>query len=333
VSNSWRHAERRAGRLVRWYPPQWRERYGEEFTDLLISEFEDRPTSWRRTLNVVSTGALTRLARSGLTGPGLEPPEQVRAGVISLGCSVAAFLTFGIAMWSQLTIGWQWSRPDAWATTAAMVMMSSAMVTFCVLGLLAALPIAACVLARIARGGAGALLRPVALFLGGATLLVIGSRHFGNGWPGTGGHPWSGQGLVPGGMAAFTWASTISISSYWVHPGALSSFPISELAWMAVSPLAIAGVVIGAAMTVRRLDLSPRFLGYQVILGWIATFAMLVFLVGSCYWVIDGGTGPRNLFHVGAIDFVEILVMAVALAIAWQAVQRSRSGAPTPLAG
>src|SRR5712691_2044496 len=30
-------AARRAGRLLRWYPKAWRSRYGEEFTDLLIS--------------------------------------------------------------------------------------------------------------------------------------------------------------------------------------------------------------------------------------------------------------------------------------------------------
>jgi hypothetical protein len=33
----------RAGRLLRWYPRAWRDRYGEEFTELLISDIEERP--------------------------------------------------------------------------------------------------------------------------------------------------------------------------------------------------------------------------------------------------------------------------------------------------
>src|ERR1700676_108801 len=51
-------AERRARRLLRWYPTSWRGRFGDEFTELLISEFEEQPRSWRRTANVVSSGTL-----------------------------------------------------------------------------------------------------------------------------------------------------------------------------------------------------------------------------------------------------------------------------------
>ena len=98
---------------------------------------------------------------------------------------------------------------------------------------------------------------PSSLFLLGVVILIMGSRHFGNGWPGTGGHPWAPPGLVPGGVAAFAWASTLSVSSYWAHPAALSAFPSAELAWMALSPIALAAVVVGAVTAVRRIELSP----------------------------------------------------------------------------
>ena len=78
------------------------------------------------------------------------------------------------------------------------------------------------------------LIGPAALVLTCAVIMFVGGRHFGNGWPGTGGHR---PGLVPGGIAAFSWASTLSVSSYWAHPGALAGFPAAELAWMAASPL------------------------------------------------------------------------------------------------
>jgi hypothetical protein len=127
-------------------------------------------------------------------------------------------------------------------------------------------------------------------------------------------------------MAAFTWASTLCISSYWMHPGALSAFSVSEVAWMAISPIAMTSAVIGAAMTVGRLDLSLRVLRYEAALGAVATITMVGFLVGACYWLVDGGTGPRNLFHLGTIDVIEVVMMAVALIVALRAVHRSRSG-------
>ena len=34
---------RRARRALRWYPREWRARYGEEFTELLMADFDERP--------------------------------------------------------------------------------------------------------------------------------------------------------------------------------------------------------------------------------------------------------------------------------------------------
>ncbi len=48
-------AARRAARLLGWYPKTWRSRYGEEFTELLISDIGERPRSaWALTLSVSS---------------------------------------------------------------------------------------------------------------------------------------------------------------------------------------------------------------------------------------------------------------------------------------
>ncbi|MGD0391991.1 MAG: hypothetical protein ABSC41_05050 [Acidimicrobiales bacterium] len=316
-------AWRRARRLLRWYPKSWQARYGDEFAELLIAEIIEHPRCRRRTANVILSGSRARLAQAGLSGRTLRPAEQLQVGLVSLGCALAAFLTFGVAMWSQLTIGWQWSRPDNVGTTMAVVMMSAAMLLFVSLALLAAIPIAWHVFRRVVCRQIGGLTRPSFLFLAGTWFVTVGARHFGNGWPGTGGHPWFGQGLVPGGVAAFTWASTLFVSSYWAHPGALLSFPVAEVAWMAVSPVAVICLVVGAAKTVGRLDLSPRVLRYEAWLGGMATVGMLIFLVGSCCWLVDGGPGPRNLFHAGAIDLAGLVVMASSLAVAHRATYRS----------
>jgi hypothetical protein len=319
-------AARRAARLLLWYPKAWRSRYGEEFAELLIADISERPRSRTRTADVVRGGIVARLAGAGLCGCTLEPSAQARASLTSLGYCVAIFVGFGAAMWSQLTIGWQWSEPEAGATTVAMVVMSAAMLAFLVLALAAAAPVLWSAGSRIARGRGQGLLGPTALLVACVVIMFAGGRHFGNGWPGTGGHPWAQQGLVPGGVAAFSWASTLFVSSYWAHPGALAGFPVGELAWMALSPLALVGLVGGAATLVRRTDLSPRVLDFEARLGTAACASMVVFLGGCCAWILDGGPGPRNLFHAGTIDAAGAVVLAIAFLAARQAARMARQG-------
>jgi hypothetical protein len=207
-----------------------------------------------------------------------------------------------------------------------MVLMSGAMLLFLVLGVLCAVPVVWTLCDRMARRQAPGLLRPSLLVLGGTTLVIVGARHFGNGWPGTGGHPWAHQGLVPAGVAAFLWASTLSISSYWAHPGALLAFPLTEVAWMVASPLAMGCAVVGGTKVLRRLDLSAPVLRYERRLGRIAAGATALFLIGSCCWIVDGGPGPGNLFHAGAIDVAGLAAMTVASVVAHRAVRQAGRG-------
>jgi hypothetical protein len=320
-------AERRAARLMRWYPPAWRARYGDEFTELLLAEFTERPKSWRRAADIARGGLLARLTGAGLTSHELEPPEQVRAGLATAVCSLAAFLAFGIAMWAQLTVGWEWAQPSATSTRVGMVAMSAAALLLTVLVVLAVPPLAMAVVCGIVRGQARRLRGPVLLAVAGAVVLAVGSHHFQNAWPGTGGHSWAHQGLVPGGVAAFSWAATLSVSSYWAHPAALAAFPAAEVAWMVVSPLALVALVAGVAGIMRRLDWSPRLLRYEAWLVGAAAAGMAVFLAGGCCWVLAEGSRP-GLFHAGAIDVASLAVMLLALSLvrrsigrAWKSVQ------------
>ena len=89
----------------------------------------------------------------------------------------------------------------------------------------------------------------------------------------------------------------------------------------------MACVVVGAAMAVRRTELSPGVLRFEIRLGIAACVTMVVFLGGCCAWITDRAPGPGNLFHPGAIDVAGALVMAVAFAVAQQAARRARAGA------
>ncbi|HTW98153.1 MAG TPA: hypothetical protein VMD59_05210, partial [Acidimicrobiales bacterium] len=257
-----RRVERRARWLARSYPKAWRGRYGDEFDELLVADLLERPRSFRRDLDVLRGGLVARLSRLGLSGSGLEAAEQVRAWLGVLGCCVAVSLAFSVAMWSQLGIGWQWSRPSDSATSAAVVLLSVALLAAAGSAIAAAAPILwALVSARGRR--AGRLLEPTFLVAVGAGVLVAGGRHFANGWPGTGGHPWASRDLVPGGVAAFSWASSLSVSSYWAHPSALARFPHAEVAWMLLSPLAWLCVVAGAVLLWRRVELTSALLRFE----------------------------------------------------------------------
>jgi hypothetical protein len=301
-------AAKRAQRLLRCYPPAWRARYGEEFTQLLIDDMSERPRSITRTVDVVHSGLLARLAGAGLA---------------VLGVAVTAFLAVGVAIWSQLAIDWQWSAPDAPTTRTAMVVMWGAVVAFVVLGVLAAVPVVWSLGRAFVSGTARGLLVPSAIVALGLSVLIVGSVHFGHGWPGTGGHPWDGRDIVPDPVARFAWAATLWVTSYWAHPGALGSFPVTEIAWMVVSPIALLATVIGAAKILRRLPFSTRALRFESWIGMAAVLAMAVFLAGTASWLFSGEPGPRALYRVGTIHWVSMALMAAALMLGFRAAERA----------
>ena len=73
-------AARRAERLLRWYPRTWRDRYGEEFAELLVSDIEERPQAPGRTLDVVRGGLVARLSALGVCGLPLRDPGAMAPG-------------------------------------------------------------------------------------------------------------------------------------------------------------------------------------------------------------------------------------------------------------
>ena len=133
---------RRAERLLRWYPSEWRARYGDEFAELLISDMSEQPRSLKRPVDVAVSGVVARLAYAGLNQSNLEHSERTRRTLLAFACAAAVFVTFGLGMWAQLTIGWQWSAPDTVATSAAMVVMSCSVLVLLSLGALAVVPLA-----------------------------------------------------------------------------------------------------------------------------------------------------------------------------------------------
>jgi hypothetical protein len=336
-------ARLRAARLVRWYPRRWRERYGEEFTELLVSDIAERPDSLARAVDVARGGLLARLAGVGLAGcaPARRPGDagelaaargrQVAASLAMLGATSAVFLIVGAAQWSQLLIGWVWAaklgrqQPGAPQLLAAdrnaTFGASAAILTLLALAILAALPVLATVAARLAAPGSpgqrGRLAGPAVTLAAALTALVIGGRSVENNWIGTGGL----HSPVPGGLAAFIWAVTLFVSAYWAHPGMLAAFPGAERAWMALSPLVLAVAVASAVALVRRAGLSPRIARFEARLGLACCVTMTAFLALCAAWIAaDGPLAARpTLFHAGWINVAGTSVLVLTLAAALQA--------------
>jgi len=320
---------RRAERFTACYPPVWRARYGEEFVELLVAEYLERPRSVRRTLDVLGGAALARARSAGLAAGAGGPPAQIRAGLVALGCALAAFLAAGFAMWSQVAVGWRWEPPGQPAVTVAMVAMTAAALVVGVVVILAAAPMTWLVARALIRGHRRRLVGPALLAAAGASILMAGSRHFGQGWPGFGGHSWAYQGLVPSGVAALCWGATLAFTAYWAHPAALQAFPTAEILWMVVSPVAAGAFVIGAAKIVRRVELPDRVVRYELALADVLVATMVVFLAGAACWVLsDGPPGPTGIYRVGVIDLAGLAVMGLASLSAVGAVRCARAAGP-----
>jgi hypothetical protein len=352
-----RSAIGRAERLLRWYPRPWRDRYGAEFTELLIADIAERPRSPRRSLDVLRGGIRARLADAGLAGFPLPAAtaggsagsadlaeqarqRQVSASLGSLSCALGGFLVFGAALWSQILIGWQWSaRLQVHLPARSLpplvqasgrdaffaVFTTGAMLVLLALAVLAALPVLATVAGRIARGREPRLIRPAIVLAASVAVLFVGGRHFENNWIGTGGH----HALVPSGLAAFVWAVTLFVSSYWGHPAMLATLPVGERAWMTLSPFVLAAAVASAAVLVRRARLSPRVAAFEASLGLLGCITMAAFIACFGVWLTERAGLMPGLpvgISVGATNATIIALLVLALTVAAQAARMAVRG-------
>jgi hypothetical protein len=303
----------RAERLLRWYPPRWRERYGEEFAELLIADLSERPRCWRRDADLAISGARARLSGVGLGGGVLCQPQAALAVVC---CAMVGFLGCGMSLWSQLVIGSSWSSGGGTAVTAGVVTMSVGVTVLGIMVLLAAAPVVVEVLRAVRRRTARPLLGPTLLVGVGVAVLLIGAHQLQAGWPGAGGHPWRLQRWAPGGIASWGWAETLAITTYWAHPASLLALPVPQLAWTLTSPVVLGASLAGAVRLVRRVDLPAPVLAYEARLGEAAGVVMLGFLGAAGWWVLGSQAGTDEVFRAGSLDLVLVAGMAAALWVA-----------------
>lgn len=311
----------RAERFLRWYPAEWRSRYGNEFEELLVSDISERPRCPRRTFDVAVGGLMARGAEAGLVGPGARSSRQAQRSLVTSGCAIAVFMVVAISMWSQLNVARSWSAPATSDTRTALLIMTVALFSCLGITLVGAVPVAWELAGAICQPRGREIRRPALLFCAGIALLVAGGLYFRHGWVRSGLQSWGHHVVGHDVAVSFLWASTVTVSSYWAHPTILLSFPLAEIGWMAVSPLAIIASLVGAAGTMRRLDLSPRTLKFATYTVRAASVGLALFLFATLLWLIDGGPGPNDLFQAGTVDLIGVGAMVITLGITARSVR------------
>jgi hypothetical protein len=291
------HDTRRAKRLLRWYPPAWRQSYGEEFVDHLEQEFADRPADFRRSVNVARKGLITRVGDIGLSNTGVNPANQARA---ALGTSLALIALMVIVMldlWSRAMGAWSSRTYHPLPVDASTGVLTAAM-AFLLLVLAATVIVVACCVARqILRGRARRLAGPSLLALTSGGFLLYAGRmfpsllapyiHGAHGLPGT---RLSDPGQDIANLATVTWELTQRWVAPW-HQGISTTSGIQAIVDNFV-PVAMFALGIALAMLIRRVEL-PR-VAARLVFPAVALLSTLtaVFFLAYMAWSAFGG--PSN---------------------------------------
>jgi hypothetical protein len=84
--------------VLRWYPPGWRDRYGEELVVLMEDTLGDRPPTVAFRLSMVRAGLAERVRHGGGAGDRVSRAERARAGALVVLAAWTAFVLAGSAL-------------------------------------------------------------------------------------------------------------------------------------------------------------------------------------------------------------------------------------------
>lgn len=286
-----------SARLLLVYPPAWRERYGAELASLIEAESEGGRVPVRVKLDVVGAGLAQRLRSSGLAGDEVPPESRVRAGVLLVLTSWAAFVVAGLG-YAKTAEHWQavTPRPDRGAPAAAYdgVLLAAEVGTLAVLiGIaLAARPL----VALLRAGGWEKVHRPVLRAFGstGLTLVVL-----------FGVVAWAHR-LTPGQRGGGDWL-----------------YGAAFLALVLCVVVSIALWTHAAVATARELALSRSSLRWETVLAATTTATMVVMTAASIVWWASVGGSPT--IHMSVVSLVMLVATSLAAAGALRSARALRA--------
>jgi hypothetical protein len=250
--------------LLRWYPPAWRERYGDEFDALMEDTLGDRPPTRRLRLATALAGLRERGRATGVVGDSVPPVDRARAGSLLVLCAWAAFVVAG-SSFAKLSEGFGVAGPTRTASVSSGA-YRSVMVVAIVACLVVAVGMAIAVPAflRFLRAGGWPLIRRHvvrALIASGvgisALTALVGLAH--------------------------TLTSAQRDGQLVYHP-AVWYYQVAFIATMLLLALSLVAWTATAVVTASRLDLTGTVLSAEALLAAVAATAMVLMTAATAVW-------------------------------------------------
>jgi hypothetical protein len=273
-------AARTTHRLLRLFPPAWRERYGEELADLIVESSGGR-VPWRTRLDVIGAAGRERLRGAGLGD--VAPHEQARGGALLVLCAWALFVIAGSGV-QKLSEHWQNLTPaaDRALPRAAFAVLVCGAVCGAVL-VLAGLALALPALRQLGGRAIRRATRPALVVTGAALAATAGLM------------AWA-HGLTPP-----------------QRDGADTGYAIAFVAWAALCAACLLAWTAAAVTIARRLALRASTLRAETGLAFAVTAAMAVTTAASLTWWAALGDRIASL-ELGLAS--ALMLAATALAVA-----------------
>jgi uncharacterized membrane protein YidH (DUF202 family) len=165
-------------RILRWYPPSWRQRYGEELTALMEDAYGVGPLPPRVRVATARSGLVERVRASGL-GPSAadqSPEARSRRGSLLVLCAWA-LCVIGGAMFAKLNEHWDagLARPDRVLPTVGYDVVQGAAALGALIVLAAGLLVAPTFLRALRQDGWSLVRRQVraVTVIAGSTLVLM----------------------------------------------------------------------------------------------------------------------------------------------------------------
>jgi hypothetical protein len=306
-------------RLLRWYPPSWRARYGGELAALLEDTHGTNAVPFRQRCSIAWAGTAERARTAGLLGDSGGPNERLRAGSILVLCAWGLFMVAG-GIYAKFTDNWFAMTPALHRELpqASYAMVQWAGVVGVVLVLTAAALVVPSFVRLLRRGGWASLRRPLlrALTAGAGAIALT-------------------AGLV-------VWAHQVNAHD---RNGGLLAYGIAFVVWSLGVIAALAATTVAAVAVGRRLDLSRPVLQLLGSLALVLAVTMAAVMVGVSTWwsamatnapwvmrrAIGNGfpftssTVPPTLVLIGMLMLIGVVVAAAGIVRLAPALRSHRS--------
>jgi len=311
---------RRASRLLRWYPNQWRERYGDEFADHLEQEFADRPINLGRTINIAYKGLVARVSDMGLSNDEVNPEGLTRSALGTNFALIALMFVIMLDFWSRSMLAWSGRRYHPIPVSATTGILTVAMWLLLVALGAILLTIAVSVVRQLVCGRARPLAGPSVLAAVSGGFLLYVARTFPSllapyvdGTQGLRGMHLSQPGTDIANLAQITWELTQRWVAPWNQGGMFQGRSGVQVVMDDCVPIAMFVFGVAIALLIRRVEL-PR-IGVRFVFPTLALLGGLmgVFFVAYLAWSAVGGPSNYDYFFPESrwLGIVYLIVLAL----------------------